>query len=119
MVWILIAACVLSWVFRPGWRPSRNRMISILSTSIPIFLSALVVFISQIVYNAAGNQGVSSVANTFHIISLAMIGGAVLVSAVYSILNKTEIAKGMGFGICIVVVISSLEWIWLDGLAGA
>ena len=117
MLAIIIGACVLALILRPGKTSTKHRIVAILTTAIPIIVVAIALVILQMIYSAAGNTGASSLSYTCLIVALSLIGVAILASVYFAFTHKVEIAKGIGFGICIVIVISALQWIWLDGLA--
>ena len=115
---LIIAAGVLAWVLRPGKRPTNSRRIAILVTAIPPLVVAIAAIVFQLLHNAAGKTWVSDISNTCFIVGLGLVGAAILASAGFAIARKVEIAKGIGFGICIAVVVSIMELILLEGLAG-
>lgn len=115
---LVVVTCTLAWVLRPGKSPSRLRKIAILTTAIPPLVLAVVAVIFQLWHNAAGRTWVSDISNTCFIISLGMIGLAIFVTIGFVIARKWELARGMGFGICISVLISIIELAVLEWLAG-
>ena len=114
---LVIAVGVLAWVLRPGKRPTNSRRIAILVTAIPPLVVAIAAVVFQLLHNAAGKTWVSDISITCFIVGLALIGAAILASAGFAIARKGEIAKSIGFGICIAVVVSIMEVILLDRLA--
>ncbi|MCX6012741.1 MAG: hypothetical protein NTV30_04905 [Chloroflexi bacterium] len=117
MLAIIIGACILALVLRPRKTTTKTRIVAILTTAIPIIIVAIALAVIQMIYNAAGNNGASSLSYTCLIIALSLIGVAIIASTGFTFMRKIEIAKGIVFGICIVIFICSIEWIWLDGLA--
>ncbi len=115
---LIIAVGVLAWVLRPGKRPTNPRRIAILVTAIPPLIVAIAAVVFQLLHNAAGKTWVSDISNTCFIVGLGLVGAAILATAGFAIARKGEIAKGIGFGVCIVVVVSIIELILLEGLAG-
>ena len=115
---LIIAVGVLAWVLRPGKRPTNPRRIAILVTAIPPLIVAIAAVVFQLLHNAAGKTWVSDISNTLAIVGLGIVGAAILASAGFAIARKGEIAKGIGFSICIAVAISIVELISLEGLAG-
>ena len=115
---LIIAAGVLAWVLRPGKRPTNPRRVAILVTAIPPLIVAIAAVVFQLLHNAAAKTEVSDISNTCFIVGLSLVGAAILASAGFAIASKVEIAKGIGFGICIAVVVSIMELILLEGLAG-
>lgn len=115
---LVVVTCTLAWVLRPGKSPSRLRKIAILTTAIPPLVLAVVAVIFQLWHNAAGRTWVSDISNTCFIVSIGMIGLAILVTVGFVIARKWELAKGMGFGICIGVLTSVIELAVLEWLGG-
>jgi len=115
---LIIAAGVLAWVLRPGKRSTNPRRVAILATAIPPLIVAIAAVVFQLLHNAAAKTEVSDISNTCFIVGLGLVGAAILASAGFAIARKGEIAKGIGFGICIAVVVSIMELILLEGLAG-
>jgi hypothetical protein len=72
----------------------------------------------QLLQNATGNVEVSDISNTPFITGIFFIGAAALALAGSAVMRKWEIAKGIGFGICIALLVSIIEFGSLEGLAG-
>ena len=115
---LIMAICVLAWVLRPGRRPTNPRKVAILAIAIPPLVVAIAAVVFQVLHNAAGKTWVSDIANTCFIISAGLVGLAILAVIGFVIARKWEIAKGIGFGICIGVLISIVELAVLEWLAG-
>ena len=115
---LIIAVGVLAWVLRPGKRPTNPRRIAILVTTIPPLIVAITAVVFQVLHNVAGSTWVSDISNTCFIVSIGLVGAAILASAGFAIARKGEIAKGIGFGACIAVVVSIIELGLLEGLGG-
>jgi len=115
---LVLVVGVVAWLLRPGKRPANQRKIAIMATAIPPFVVAIVAVIFQLLHNAAGRTWVSDIANTCFIITIGMVGLAILTVVGFVITRKWEIAKGIGFGICIGVFISVTELALLEWLAG-
>jgi len=62
--------------------------------------------------------GVSDISNTCFFIGLCLIGATILVLAGFAFTRKGKVVKGIGFGICIAVILSILEFGLLEWLAG-
>jgi hypothetical protein len=115
---VVIIVGILAWVLRPGKSPTTARVAAILATAIPPVVVAIAAIVFQLLYNAAGKTWVSDISNTCFIAGLGLIGAAILVSAGFAFARKGEVAKGIGFGICIAIVVSIIELALLEGLAG-
>jgi hypothetical protein len=115
---LIIAIGVLSWVLRPGKSPTKPRRVAILATAIPPLVVAIVAVIFQVLHNTAGMTWVSDTSNTCFIVSIGLVGAAILSVVGFVIARKWEIAKGIGFGICIGVFIAVIELMLLEWLAG-
>jgi len=115
---LIIVAGVLAWVLRPRKSPTTSRRVAILATAIPPVVAATAAVVIQLVHNAAGKTWVSDISNTCFIVGLGLIGAAILASAGFAIARKGEVAKGIGFGICIAVIVSIVEFGVLEWLGG-
>ena len=115
---LIIVIGVLAWVLRPGKKPTNPRRLTILATVIPPVVVAIAAVIFQLLHNATGNVGVSDISNTFFIVGLGLIGAGILALAGFVLAHRGELAKGIGFGLCIAVVLSIAEFALLEGLAG-
>ncbi len=115
---LIIAVGVLAWVFRPGKSPTKPRKVAILATAIPPLVVAIAAIVFQVLHNAAGKTWISDISNTCFIVGLCLIGAAILASAGFAFVRKGEVAKGIGFGICIAVVVSIIEFASLEWFAG-
>lgn len=115
---LVIIVCFIAWLLRPGKSPSKARLIAILATTVPVFTAALVAVIFQLLHNAAGMTWVAEAANICFIICIGITGLAILAVIGLLIARKWEIAKGTGFGICIGIIISVIDLVVLEWLAG-
>jgi hypothetical protein len=115
---LIIAIGVVAWILRPRKSITKPRKVVILATAIPPLVVAIAAVVFQLLHNAAGRTWVSDIANTCFIIGLGLIGAAILASAVFAFARKGEIAKGIGFGVCIAVVVSIIEFGLLEWLGG-
>jgi peptidoglycan/LPS O-acetylase OafA/YrhL len=115
---LFIAVCVVAWWLRPRKNISKPRKYAILSVIIPSLVLAVAAVVFQLIQNATGNFEVSDISNTLFIAGTFVIGAAILALAGFAVARKGEIAKGIGFGICIAVVVSIIELGLLEGLAG-
>ena len=115
---LIIVIGILAWVLRPGKSPAKPRRVAILATAIPPLVVAIVAVIFQVLHNTSGSTGVSDISNTCFIVSICLVGAAILAAVGFAIARKWEIAKGIGFGICIGVLISIIEFGVLEWLAG-
>jgi len=115
---LIIVIGVLAWVLRPGKRPTNSRRLTILVTVIPPVVVAIAAVIFQLLHNATGKVGVSDISNTLFIVGLGLIGAAILVLAGFTFAHRGEAVRGIGFGLCIAVVLYVVEFGLLEGLAG-
>jgi len=114
----VIVMAILVWLLRPGKNTTKPRKVAILSTGIPILVIAMVAVIFQILHNMAGMTWVSDISNTCFVVGIGLTAAAVLAMVGFVIARKWEIAKGMGFGICVGIIISIIEFGILEWLAG-
>jgi len=115
---IFIVVCIVAWLLRPRKNISKSRKYAILSVIIPSLVLAVTAVVFQLLQNATGNVEVSDISNTLFIAGTFVIGAAILALAGFAVARKGEIAKGIGFGICIAVLVSIIEFGLLEGLAG-
>ena len=115
---LLFIIGAVAWLLRPGKRPANQRKIAILATAIPPVIVAIAAVTFQLLHNAAGNTWVSDAANTCFVISISLVGLAILAAIGFAVARRGEIAKGIGFGICIGVFICVIELAVLEWLAG-
>ena len=115
---LVIFLGILAWLLRPGKSPTKVRIIAILATVIPQFVILMAAVVFQLLHNAAGRTWVSDISNTIFLVGLGLIGVMTLVSIGFAIARKSEVAKGVGFGICIAVVVSIIDFGLLEWLGG-
>ena len=115
---IAIIASILAWVFRPRKGTNKARRVAILATAIPPVILAIAALVFQLLHNAIGDEGVSDISNICFIVGIGLIGAAILVLIGFAVARKVEIVKGIGFGLSIVVILTILELVLLEGLAG-
>ena len=115
---LIMVIGILAWVLRPQKSSTKSRRIAILATVLPPLVVAIVAVIFQVLHNTAGMTWVSDIANIFFIVGISLVGAAILALVGFVIARKGEIAKGLGFGICIGIIISIIEFGVLEWLAG-
>ena len=115
---VIVIIGVIAWVLYPKNGITTPRRTAILATVIPPLVVALAAIIFQLLHNAAGKTWVSDISNTLYIIGLGLIGVAILALAGFAVMRKGDVAKGIGFSICITVIIYSIEFGVLEGLGG-
>ncbi|MFA5065307.1 MAG: hypothetical protein WC566_07565 [Dehalococcoidia bacterium] len=115
---LIIAAGILAWVTRPKEKQTGPARLSILATIILPCLIALAAIASQLISNAIGMTGILGLSNTLFIIGLCLIGIAILALVVFAAKRKGDVVKGIGFGICISVIVYTLAFGLLEWLAG-
>jgi hypothetical protein len=118
IVLLVIVVGVVAWLLRPGKSPAKPRKVAILATAVPPLVIAIVAVVFQLLHNAVGNTWVSDISNTCFIVTIGLVGAAILALVGFAIARKWEIAKGIGFGVCIGVIISVIEFGVLEWLAG-
>ena len=115
---LVIVVGILAWVLRPGKNSTTACTAAILVTVIPPVVLAIAAIVFQLVHNAAGKTWVSDISNDCFIVGLGQIGAAILASAGLAFSHKGEVAKGIGFGVCIAVIVSIIEFGLLEWLGG-
>ena len=98
--------------------PTTARTTAILATVIPQVVVLIAAVSFQLLHNAAGNTWVSDISNTCFLVGLSLVGVAILASAGFAFAHKGEEAKGIGFGICIAIVLSVIDFGLLEWLGG-
>ena len=111
---IAIIIGFLLWILRPGRTPTHPRKTALLATVIPPAAASIAAVIIQAAYNAAGNEGVSDISNNLFVAGLGIIGAAIIACIIFAALRKGEIAKGIGFSICIAVILKIIELGFLE-----
>ena len=115
---IALIAGILAWVFRPNTVTIKARRAAILATTIPLVIIAIAALFSQILQNSTGGTGISDISNALFIVGLGLTGATVLALIGFAIARKVEITKGIGFGLNIMVILSIIEFVSLEALAG-
>lgn len=114
----IIIVGILGWVLRPRKSMIKSSKIAILTIAIPHFVVAVVAVVFQLLHSTASRTGVSDISNICFEVGLGLVGVAILSTVVFAIKHKGEIAKGIGFGICIAVIVSIVELYLLEWLGG-
>jgi len=115
---VAIIVGILAWVLRPQKGTIKVRKVAILTTAIPPVIVAIAALVFQLLHNATGDEGVSDISNTCFIVGIGLIGTAILALLGFAVSRKVEIVKGIGFGLNIAVILSILELVLLEWLAG-
>ncbi|MDD4877374.1 MAG: hypothetical protein PHQ86_09710 [Dehalococcoidales bacterium] len=115
---LFIVVCVVAWLLRPQKDIAKPSKVAILVTAVISTVVAVAAVIFQLLHNAAGVVEVSDISNTCFIIGLSLIGAYLLTSIVFVLMHKGKIAKGIGFGTCIAIVVSIVELGLLEWLGG-
>ncbi len=115
---VIIIVGLLIWMLRPRKKATSDRKIAIIGTTIPPFLLAVAAIVFQVIYNAAEKTWVSDISNTLVIAGFGLICAAILIAVGLAIVRKGDIAKGIGFGICIAIIIFVIEFGLLEWLGG-
>jgi hypothetical protein len=115
---LFIVVCIVAWMLRPRKNISKSRKYAILSVILPSLVLVVTAVVFQLLQNATGNVEVSDISNTLFITGIFVIGAAMIALAGFAVMRKGEIAKGIGFGICIALLVSIIEFGLLEGLAG-
>jgi hypothetical protein len=115
---LVIVIGFLAWMLRPGKKPALSRRLAILVTTISALVVAIASVVIQLLHNAVGTVEVSDISNILFIVGLGLVGAYILASIGFIIARKGDIAKGIGFGMCIAVVVSIIELGLLEWLGG-
>ncbi|MDD4876146.1 MAG: hypothetical protein PHQ86_03320 [Dehalococcoidales bacterium] len=114
----IIVVGILGWILRPRKSMTKRGKIAVLITTISQLFVAIVTVIFQLLHNAAGRTEVSDISNICFEVGVGLVGGAILAVVGFAIRRKWEIAKGIGFGICIAIIVLILELYLLEWLGG-
>jgi hypothetical protein len=115
---LLIAVVAAGWMLRPRKDSSRYRKAAVLAVSV---LSAVVALASigfQLIHKLNGPEGVAEVSNSLFVIGLGIVVAAMLAAVGFLIARKIDMAKGLGFGTCVAVVVSVVELGLLEWMGG-
>jgi hypothetical protein len=118
MVPIVMIASALLWALWPRKAPTGPRKTAIIAAVIPPAVVSIAAVIIQAGYYAAGKEGVSDISNALFIAGLGILGILLITCAVFAAIRKGEIAKGIGFSTCIVVILLMIELGLLEWLGG-
>jgi hypothetical protein len=118
IITLAIIAVILAWFLRPKDGTIRTRRVAIFATTIPLVIIAITTLLFQLLQNSAGGVDESEVANTLFIVGLGLIGVAIVSLLGFIFARKVEIAKGIGFGLTIIVILYIAEFVSLEALTG-
>jgi hypothetical protein len=113
-----IAVVVAGWILRPRKDSSRSRNEAVLAVSVPSAVVALASIAFQLVYKLNDTAGVSEVSNSLFVIGLGIVVAAMLVVGGFVIARRIEMAKGLGFGTCVAIVVSVADLALLEWMGG-
>lgn len=111
-----IAIGFLAWWLRPHKLDARSSRIALFATLLPPVAMAIAAVVFQLVHNATGVISVAEVSNALFVAGLIFIGLGILVAIGLALFRKKDIAKSIGFGLCLsffimVVELGLLEWL--------
>jgi hypothetical protein len=115
---LLIAVVAVGWILRPRKDSSRSRKAAMLAVSVPSAVVALASIGLQLIHRLNGPEGVSEVSNSLFVIGLGIVVAAMVAIAGLVIARRIEMAKGLGFGTCVAVVVFVAELALLEWMGG-
>lgn len=115
---LFVVIVILAWMLRPRKGMSNSSKVAIITTIVLAVIAAAAALTSQLLYTATGTVEVSEIANICFIVGMGLVVVYILASIGFVIAHKGDIAKGIGFGICIAVFISIIELGLLEWLGG-
>lgn len=115
---VIVIAVTLGIILRPNKNTIKERRIAILVATVPLLIIFAASLIIQSLYNPTGDVKVSEISNILFIIGSCITGAVLLAIIGLIILRKMEIAKGLGFSFTIMVILSTVEFVSLEALAG-
>jgi hypothetical protein len=115
---LTIIAVILVWLLRPKHGTFKTRRVAILTTTVPLAFIAIAALVFQLVQNSTGSGDESVISNILFIIGSCLIGVAIVALLGFVFARKLEIAKGIGFGLAIIVILYIVEFVSLEVSAG-
>ncbi len=115
---LIIIVGIGAWYLRPrgGMRSSGyGSTLAVIALAIVLTITAV---IFQLQHNAEGTIEVSTMSNNIFIVSLGLVVVGVLVAVSLAIMHKNLIARGIGFGVCVAIVILVIQLALLEWLGG-
>ena len=101
-IYLIVLAGILAWVLRPGKKMTTPRRVATLATAIPpVVPGILAVFFEVLLHQDISNACVFVV--------FGLVGAAILASAGFAIAHKGELAKGIGIGTGIALIVGIIE----------
>ena len=101
-IYLIVLAGILAWVLRRRKKMTTPRRVATLATAIPpVVPGMLVVFFSLLLHRDVSYTCV-------HVV-FGLLGAAILASAGFAITHKGEIAKGIGVGTGIAIIVGIIE----------
>jgi hypothetical protein len=118
IILLIVAVSVVAWLLRPRKNMPKHQQYAILLVTLLSLFLAITAVVFQLLQNATGNVAVSDISNSLFVGGLIVIAVAVPALISFVLAHKGEIAKGIGFGICIAFLISIIELVLLEWLGG-
>jgi hypothetical protein len=115
---LIVLIGILAWILRPykGMNnSSKAAMFTAIVLSVVVAITAIAL---QLLHNSTGKVEVSEISNILFIIGFGLIVVYILTSIGFVIAHRGDIARGIGFGACIAVIISIIELGFLEWLGG-
>lgn len=111
-------AGVLAWLLRPKGEQAKPVSRAITGTLIPPVAVTVASIIAQLIQNASGTVEVSYISGVLLMVGLGMITAAVMSSAVFAVMRKWDITKGIGFSICVAAIVFIMGLFIVEWLGG-
>jgi hypothetical protein len=115
---LVIIVGFLAWMLRPGLKPLRPQRNALLVAVILSLAVAVAAVIFQLIHNTSGTIEVAEISNALFLVSLGLILAGIMASIGFIIAQRKDIAKGLGFGVCLSVFISVVELTLLEYFGG-
>ncbi len=115
---LVIVAGVLAWLLRPKGEQAKPVSRAITGTLIPPVAVTVASIIAQLIQNASGTVEVSYISGVLLMVGLGMITAAVMSSAVFAVMRKWDITKGIGFSICVAAIVFIMGLFIVEWLGG-
>ena len=101
-IYLIVLAGILAWVLRPRKKTITPRRVATLATAIPPVVPGIVPLFVELLLHR-------DISDTCAWVALGLMGAAILASAGFAITHKGEIAKGIGVGTGIAIIVGIIE----------
>jgi len=101
-IYLIVLAGILAWVLRRRKKMTTPRRVATLATAIPPIVPGIAAVFDFLLLHR-------DISDTYAWVALGLMAGAILASAGFAITHKGEIAKGIGVGTGIAIIVGIIE----------